>query len=201
MAPTLVLLSVTLAGGGVLTFLPQMVAHGGLVTTALLGLTASAAAGRWAIGSWADRHGAARYTMPLIGVGVLGLALVAWAVGAATDSGGSGGSGDSGGSGVPGITVAALLVGALVLGIAYGALQNVTLVQAFESVPPRRIGAASAVWNVGFDAGTALGSVLVGALAAGAGFPVAVAVLAAILALALPVAWPAARRLHRHGRA
>ena len=57
-----------------------------------------------------------------------------------------------------------LLVGALVLGPPYGALQNLTLLIAFARVPPAGIPTASAVWNLGFDAGTATGSVVVGAL-------------------------------------
>ena len=47
--------------------------------------------------------------------------------------------------------------------------------------------AASAVWNIGFDAGTAAGSVLVGALAAGVGFPAALLVAGALSLLTVPL--------------
>ena len=59
-----------------------------------------------------------------------------------------------------------LLLGALVVGVPYGALQNLTLLIAFARVPAAGIPTASAAWNIGFDAGTATGSVVVGALAA-----------------------------------
>ena len=51
------------------------------------------------------------------------------------------------------------------IGLCYGALQNLTLLISFEVVSRRHHNLASAAWNVGFDAGTALGSVAVGAIA------------------------------------
>ena len=66
--------------------------------------------------------------------------------------------------------IALLVVSGAVLGIAYGGLQNLTLLLSFAAVERGRYGTASAVWNIGFDLGTALGSVLIGAIAAGADF-------------------------------
>jgi len=60
----------------------------------------------------------------------------------------------------------ALLVAAAVGGAGYGAVQNLTLVQAFARVGPVDTPTASAVWNLCFDGGTAIGAVAVGALAA-----------------------------------
>ena len=77
---------------------------------------------------------------------------------------------------------------AALLGVAYGALQNLTLVLAFEAVPQRQVGVASAVWNVGFDAGTGLGSLALGAVAATAGFPAAMYAAALCCAAGLPLA-------------
>src|SRR3954454_14773087 len=74
------------------------------------------------------------------------------------------------------------------LGVCYGALQNLTLVVAFAAVEPPHLAAASAGWNIGFDAGTGLGSVLAGALAAAYSFPVSLATLAALCLLAVRVA-------------
>ena len=54
-----------------------------------------------------------------------------------------------------------LVAGALALGISYGALQNLALLIAFAHVPAPGIPTASAVWNIGFDAGTAAGAVMV----------------------------------------
>jgi predicted MFS family arabinose efflux permease len=75
-----------------------------------------------------------------------------------------------------------------VVGLCYGGLQNLTLVVAFEAVTPRQTRVASAVWNVGFDAGTGLGAVAVGLIAAGASFSLALLVTAAASLATLPLA-------------
>ena len=88
-----------------------------------------------------------------------------------------------------GPAVGLLLVAAMtVLGVSYGGLQNLTLLVSFQSVQRREYGTASAMWNVGFDAGTGLGAVVVGALAAGTSFSVAFAFTAAVLLASLPLA-------------
>ena len=83
----------------------------------------------------------------------------------------------------------ALLIGMALVGISYGALQNLTLGVAFEAVPRRDQVVASAVWNIGFDAGTGLGAVVVGALASAFAFPPALLVAAALSLLTLPLAF------------
>jgi len=90
----------------------------------------------------------------------------------------------------------AVLIGAaIVLGLGYGALQNLTLVAAFAAVPPEQIPAASAGWNIGFDAGTASGAVLAGIIATAYSFPVSLATLGAVCLLtALVTAVAHARR-------
>lgn len=170
--PAGVLLGVTLAGGAVLTFAPQLVASPTVATwgLALMGLTA--ALSRWLAGGLADRHGPHRFLPPLVLTTVAGMAVIAFAV---RDPA------------LPGPSVAVFLVGCTMLGTSYGALQNLTLVTAFAAVPRRDTHTASAVWNIGFDAGTASGSVLVGALAAGTGFPVALAIAGALSLLTLPL--------------
>ena len=81
-----------------------------------------------------------------------------------------------------------ILAACALLGLSYGALQNLTLVLALASVPRSRTHTASAVWNIGFDAGTALGSVLVGMIAAGVGFPTAMLVAGLLSLPTLPLA-------------
>ena len=76
-----------------------------------------------------------------------------------------------------------LVAAATVLGLCYGALQNLTLLAAFAAVDRSNLPAASAGWNVGFDAGTASGSVLAGTLAAAYSFPVSLTTLAGICLL------------------
>ncbi|MDO5711841.1 MAG: MFS transporter [Micrococcales bacterium] len=171
LAPALILLSVTLAGGGVMTFLPQMVSNPTTVMVALLAFGAMTTASRWLVGTIADRHGAHGFVAPLLASAVVGLGFVAWAVRDADSP-----------------ALLALGLGVLAAGLAYGALQNLTLLMAFNAVPPRRVGTASAVWNVGFDTGTGLGSVLVGVLATEAGFSVAMVAVGAVCAAAIPLA-------------
>lgn len=183
--PTIVLFAVTMAGGGLLTFAPLLAGP----TTAmalLLGMGLTAALARWLVGHVADRHGARQFLAPLLVLAAASLAGCAWSV--ATDN------------------PVGLVAAATVLGIAYGALQNLTLVTAFAAAGPTRIPAASAGWNIGFDAGTASGAVVVGALAASWSFPVALGVMAvtslvAVLATLPPPQLLSARRPPSSGRA
>ena len=162
--PTLVLFAVTMAGGGLITFAPLLASP----TTAmalLFGMGLTTALSRWLVGRVADRHGAKRFLAPLLLVAAAAMAGCAWAVDHASP--------------------VALVVAATVLGISYGALQNLTLVAAFDAAGPGRIAVASAGWNIGFDAGTATGAVAAGALAASWSFPVAFGVMAAVLLAAV----------------
>ncbi|KQU70281.1 MFS transporter [Phycicoccus sp. Root101] len=172
--PTGVLFAVTMAGGGLLTFVPQIVRSGTASAAVLLVLGVGTAACRWGAGHLSDRYGAERFLAPLLLTGAAGLAVCAW--GAA-----------SGGD------LALLLPGAALVGVAYGALQNLTLVVAFARVDPAHIPVASAGWNVGFDGGTAVGAVLVGAIATAAGFPAGLLFPAAVCLAALLLCVPSRR--------
>ncbi len=157
--PTLVLFAVTMAGGGLLTFAP-LLAGPTTAMSLLLGMGLTAALARWLVGPLADRHGTKRFLAPLLVLGAAAMAGGAWAVDHDRPL--------------------ALVVAATVLGVSYGALQNLTLVAAFAAAGPSRIPVASAGWNIGFDAGTASGAVVVGALAASWSFPAALSVVAAV---------------------
>lgn len=170
LAPTVVLFAVTMAGGSLVTFAPQLAGPTSAMAL-LLGMGLTAALARWLVGALADRHGVRPFLAPLLLLAAASMAACAWAVA----------------QGRP----VALVVAATVLGVSYGALQNLTLVAAFAAAGPTRIPAASACWNIGFDAGTASGAVVAGALAASFSFPVALSVmaatsLAAVLAAVLP---------------
>ncbi|MBD8870196.1 MFS transporter [Nocardioides sp. MJB4] len=169
--PTLLLLSVTLAGGAAITFVPQMVSGDALAATGLFVMGLVAALGRWRAGLLADRFGSQRFLWPLVLVTGVSTALVGWSV---RDPDATGAT--------------TFLVAAGLLGLAYGALQNLTLIVAFGSVSRRHHNAASAVWNVGFDAGTAMGSVAVGIIAEQTSFSTAFLVVAAVAVAVLPVA-------------
>ena len=172
-SPTLVLFSVTMAGGALLTFAPQLTGAG---TAALVLFTigATSALSRWLIGALADRHGPWPFIAP--GLTCLGaaMAVCAWAVAHSQ--------------------ALVLVAAAIVVGLCYGALQNLTLVAAFAAVDRSSLPAASAGWNIGFDAGTASGSVVAGALAATYSFPVALMTLAGICFLVVVSTLISARR-------
>lgn len=175
--PVTLLLGVTLAGGALLTFIPQATSSAALTMAGLLVLTAAAALSRWRFGALADRHGVQSFLWPLVLLTAAGMAVVGWAVREPTDTSGL-----------------ALLVGMALVGICYGGLQNLTLVTAFQVVPRRGYGVASAVWNMGFDAGTGLGAVVVGMIAAGTSLTTAFLVAAVLSLLTLPLALPLALR-------
>lgn len=175
--PTLLLIGVTLAGGALITFAPQMSSSPLATAGGLVLLTVTAAISRWRIGTLADRYGMAPFLWPLVLLTVIGLVLTALAVHN------------------PGDTQVLLFLGAMALvGIAYGGLQNLTLLLALAVARRHEYGAASAVWNVGFDAGMGIGSVLVGAIAAGYSFSLALLVAAAISLATLPLALVRSRK-------
>ncbi|MFK5634442.1 MULTISPECIES: MFS transporter [unclassified Ornithinimicrobium] len=169
---TVVLLAVTLAGGAVITFAPQVVDAGWLSAAGLLALGLSSTVVRWRVGGLADRVGPARLVWPFVLVATVGVGWIAWLVREPL---------------TPAAVVPWVLACA-VTGVAYGGLQNLTMLRAFEAAGPGRVGAASAVWNAGFDAGTAVGALLVGWIATGAGFGPGFAVAAVLCLLTLPVA-------------
>lgn len=169
--PMALLLAVTLAGGALITFMAPMSDSALLSTVALLCFTIATAIARWRAGGLADRFGAHPFIWPLTIVTAVGMAIVAWAVRHPLDT-----------------SVWALLLGATVVGISYGGLQNLTLVVAFESVSRPHYGSASAVWNIGFDAGTGVGAVMIGAIAGGSSYTTALLVGGAVSLLTLPLA-------------
>ncbi len=160
--PTLVLFSVTMAGGAVLTFAPQLTGSGAAALVLLI-MGVTAALSRWLIGAYADRRGARPFLAPTLICAAAAMAVCGWAVAGERD--------------------VVLIAAATILGLCYGALQNLTLVVAFAAVEPQQLPAASAGWNIGFDAGTASGAVLAGVLAAAYSFSVALVTLAALCLL------------------
>lgn len=171
-APSVVLFVVTLAGGGLVTFLPIERPDGALATAALLLFGITGAVTRWRAGLLADRFGS-RLLMPLALVaGAVGLVVVAVGLSA----------------GDPWV-----LIGSAVFGAGFGAVQNLTLLTAFARAGEGGTTAASAMWNASFDAGTAAGALALGVVAAGIGLDWTYVLAAALLAAALPVASAATR--------
>lgn len=178
LTPSAVLLVVTLAGGGLVTYLPIERPSGLLATAGLLMFGLTGALGRWRAGVLADRIGTSVLLPASVVLTTAGLTAVTAGLLTASD--------------------ALLLTGSAVCGAGYGAVQNLTLVLAFARVGPAETPTASAVWNAAFDTGTALGALVVGGLAAwgsssaggteGLGVPVALAVCAGLVALSFPLA-------------
>jgi predicted MFS family arabinose efflux permease len=170
-APSLVLLVVTLAGGGLVTFLPIERPDGSLAAVALLAFGLSTAVCRWQAGVLVDRLGARVLLPATLTSGVVGMLLVALGL----RTGGTSGAG-------------AVLAGVLALGVAYGAVQNLTLVIALARAGEGQASTVSAVWNACYDSGTAIGALAVGAVAAELGLPFTYVLVAVCLALVLPLA-------------
>lgn len=171
LAPAAILLAVTIAGGALLTFAPQLIANQATVTAGLFLSGLLAALSRWLVGGPADRHGPGRFLAPLVLLTVVSMAALGLAVRDPDQP-----------------WTVLFLIACTLLGVSYGGLQNLTLVQSFLLVPRSQTHQASAMWNIGFDAGTALGSVLVGFLAAGFGFPVALLIAGLLSLPTLPLA-------------
>ncbi len=177
--PMFLLLGVTLAGGALITFAPQMVSAPLAATGGLALLTITAAITRLGVGGFADRHGTRLFLGPLVLLTVAGLILTAFAV-----------------SDPEATNVLLFLVSMAITGVGYGGLQNLTLLVSLNAVRRQQYDTASAVWNMGFDAGTGAGSILIGSLAASLSFSPALLVAAGISLATLPLALMRGKR-HR----
>ncbi len=167
-APSAVLFLVTLAGGGLVTFLPIERPDGAVATVALLLFGLTGALSRWRAGLVADRLQSSRaLLLASLAAGVAGLLLCAVGLGAGTGW---------------------VLLGAAVFGVGYGATQNLTLLAAFARAGEGGRTAASATWNASFDGGTAVGALVLGFVSAGVGLSWTFVLVAACLVAVVPVA-------------
>lgn len=173
LAPSAVLFVATLAGGGLITYLPIERPSGALASAALLVVGGAGALVRWPSGVLADRVG----TQLLLPGSLLccALGLLGVAVGLR--------AGDR-----------LVLVGAGLFGVGFGAVQNLTLVAAFARAGAGGATAAGAVWNAMFDAGTATGALGLGVVAAALGLPWSYVLVCGALLLVLPAALASTRR-------
>lgn len=181
--PIIALTAVTCAGGAIMTFAPQFAPDAVLTLGLLLVFTAAAAISRWVAGGLADRFGAQTFIVPALGIAALGLAGMAASIAGIVGTGGT----------------TLLIAGALLVGTSFGVMQNVTLVRAFELAGEHAKGTASTAWNVAFDAGTGIGALGIGALAAGTSFAFSFVLLAG-LCFIVGVVLMASSRLHDNAR-
>jgi MFS family permease len=162
--PAMVFASTATAAGIVVTFLPLTVSGGAatLVAPALLIQSTTATVGRWWAGGHGDRHGSGQLLVTgalLAAAGVLAFSLTHSAI--------------------------ALLGGAATFGLGFGIAQNASISVMFREVDGAGYDTASAVWNIGYDAGMGLGAAGFGLVTAATGFPVGFALTAALIPLTL----------------
>lgn len=170
LAPCLAMLMVASAYGGVSSLLPIAVGDRAAIAGVALAVVSGAIlVGRYGAGVLVDRIGLGRIMVPALACGALGAALFALGV---QDGG----------------RVPLLLAGSVAFGIGFGAVQNEALVTLFAAAGPARFGAASAAWNISYDAGTGIGALALGVVAGIAGYPWVFAVAAAGIVAVIPVA-------------
>ncbi len=162
LGPIAALVAITASGGAILTFTSRILASPVAGFFGLLAFTGTAALSRWAAGWIADRSGATAAIAPLLFTGALGLATIALKADSVHDAAGR----------------ALVIAGLLVVGVAYGGLQNLTLTQAFSAGGEPARNSVSIAWNLSFDAGTGLGAFAAGAIATATSYSAAFAVLA-----------------------
>lgn len=173
--PFLVMVAVSLPYGAAASFLSpaldSIVSGSGAVVAGVgLGLLgAGVIVGRTFAGLISDRRGPGALVWPGLVVAALGMGGIAGLLSVGADPWW-------------------FIVPTVVFGLGFGAVQNEALVGSFERMPRSRLGTASASWNISFDAGTGLGSVVMGGFA-GFGYVVLFTIAAGVV---LVVGGPAA---------
>jgi MFS family permease len=171
--PALIFAAIALAAGILLTFLPVAVPAGsrGTAALALLVQAATMPLARWLAGRYGDRHGTERLLPPAVFTAAAGTAGLIWLH-----------------------NPYALVIGAALFGIGFGAAQNVTLTMMFQRSPEAEFGRVSALWNLAYDGGMGVGATGFGVMAGLVGYPAGFALTAAVLFTALVPAWLDQRR-------
>ena len=167
LVPVLAMSTCSIAQGGLITFLPLAVPDAGLlVPGALLATAAGALLGRLVAGELVDRRGwGGRLLVP-------GMLLAAAGMGAEVAGAG-----------------ALVVIGAAAVGFGFGMVQNDSLTVLFTAFGSSGYGAASAIWNIAYDAGTGVGALGLGAVAEPFGYSAAFGVAAVLLCAGVVVAW------------
>ncbi|WP_336296546.1 MFS transporter [Corynebacterium antarcticum] len=173
--PALAISTIAMGYGAISSFLPAAVKEldpasgavvGGLVLAVVGG---SQMLSRYGAGVIADRRGeAGRLVIPSLVAGVVGLALATLVLAA-------------------GLNPWLLLLSALLFGAGFGAVQNEALLMMFARLPRSKVTEASAMWNIAFDSGTGLGSVVLGVVAARAAYSGSFGTAAGLVVLGLAV--------------
>jgi len=178
-APLVLMLLTASAAGAIITFLAIPFEQAAwLVGAALAAYALAVVAGRWTAGMLHDRYRRTLLLLPGTAGAVIGMSLVTAALWTHGDGGAGPGTG----------TVLLLVLGALVFGLGFGAVQNEAVTLMLDRAGPAGYGRASAVWNIGYDAGAGAGAMLLGLLIQLFGYAPAFAVTAVALLAAVPLA-------------
>lgn len=152
--PALAVTSLSMTFGAVSSFLPAAVIQldpvlGAVIGGLILSVTGgSAMVFRYLAGAIADRRGMPGATMiPAQVFAFAGVVLIAVTI-------------------YQSWSVWLLMIGAVMFGGGFGMVQNEALLSMFFRLPRSRVSEASAVWNISYDAGTGLGSFVLGIVAA-----------------------------------
>ncbi|GAB3720803.1 MFS transporter [Nocardiopsis oceani] len=175
--PLIIMLVVSSAASAVVTFLAIPLEQAAWLVSALLAAYAlTLVTGRWTAGVMYDRYRCTVLLLPGVAGAVTGMGLL------------TAGLWINGGE-APGIGVALLVLGGTALfGLGFGAVQNETVTVMLGRAGPTGYGRASAVWNIGYDAGTGVGAIGLGLVIQLMGYGPAFAVVAVSLAAVLPLA-------------
>ena len=178
LVPIAELLVTALAYGGAVTFLPLAVpGRTGLVAVALAVVAGAMFLARAGAGVVVDRIGVPGGLLLPGGVtAVVGSGLATVAVGTT-------GLGQA----------VALLVGAMALGAGFGIVQNDALLLLFARSGQHGRGAASAAFNIAYDAGTGIGAAVLGVAVGIGGYGAAFVLATVLVAVVVPFTVPAAR--------
>ncbi len=171
LVPALSLMTISMGFGLVSSLLPTAIWEADPVTGAVIGgLILSVTGGasmvmRYLVGLAADRSGQpGRLTIPFQLISLLGMALMAAIL-------------------HYGWSVWLLVPAAILFGGGFGAVQNESLLTMFHRLPRSKISEASAVWNIFYDSGTGVGSLVFGAIVAAAAYAAGFAAAAGVIAL------------------
>ena len=162
----------TVAAGVVVSFLPLAAGISGNIAAAgLLAQALAATISRWWAGRQGDRHGHVRLLVPGLVIASLGMTVMIWLT-----------------------SPAAVIAGMCLFGTGFGISQNATFVLMIDRMPASGLGAASALWNLAYDAGYGAGPAAFGLFAGHTGYPAAFALTGVLMLAALPAARRQARR-------
>ena len=164
--PCVGITTVAMGFGAVSSFLPAASSSGVVARLILAVVGGAQMIARYLAGVIADRMGGPGLLLiPSLACGVAGLVVVSLSL-------------------LLGWPAWVLLVGALVFGSGFGALLLL-----FGALPRTRLSDGSAIWNMAFDGGTGVGSLILGVIAVKLAYPETFVVATFLVAVGLAIVW------------